>query len=168
MAEIVFREKQRFRMGYGAIALAMPPAALLILCLRQLVWHHPWGNPPMSDGGIIFLTVLVWLVFLRLMTVRLVTELRPDRLSIRMKGLVWRKRIPLARIQSADPVGYDAMADYRGYGIRSGPLGRAYIASGDRGVRLRLNDESEYLIGSQRADELARRISEVRNGRSSP
>jgi hypothetical protein len=165
VAAVLFREKQRFRLGARGIALAMPPAALLFLCLRQLVWHHPWGNPPMSNGGMVFLTVLVWLVYLRLMAVHLRTELRPDRLSVAMKGLFRRSRIPVAEIVKAEPVEYDAIAEYGGYGIRDGPLGKAYIASGSRAVHLQLSDGREFLIGSQRADELARSINQAQSAR---
>lgn len=159
---ILFREMQRFRMGYGKFALAVPPAALLVLCCRQIFWHRAWGNPPMTNGGIVFLTVLVLLVYLRLVTVRLVTELKHDRLSVAMKGLFSRTGIPVGDIGAAKVVEYDALADYGGYGIRSGARGKAYIASGLRAVQLQLRDGRGILIGSQKADELARLIDEAR------
>lgn len=165
MAEVLFRERQRFPLGARAIALAMPPAALLFLCLRQLVWHHPWGNPPMSNGGIVFLTVLVFLVFLRLISVHLRTELTPERLSVAMKGLFRRTRIPLVDVVKAEAVDYDAAAEYGGYGIRDGPRGKAYIATGARAVQLWLRDGREFLIGSQRPEELARTINKARLAR---
>lgn len=161
MAELLFREKQRLPLGARAIALAMPPAVLLFLCLRQLVWHHPWGNPPMTNGGIIFLTVLVAVVYLRLITVHIRTDLRGRRLTVAMKGLFRCTRIRLADVARAEPVEYDA-AEYGGYGIRNGPRGKAYIASGKRAVHLQLRDGREFLIGSQRPDELARKINEAR------
>ena len=144
----------------------MPPVALLFLCLRQLVWHHPWGNPPMSNGGIVFLTVLVFLVFLRLISVHLRTELTPERLSVAMKGLFRRTRIRLADVAKAEAIDYDATAEYGGYGIRNGPRGKAYIASGARAVQLQLRDGREFLIGSQRPDELARKINQAKFARS--
>jgi hypothetical protein len=161
VAAILYREKQRFHLGARGIALAIPPAALLVLCLRQVVWRHPWGNPPMTDGGIVFLTVVVLLVYLRLLAVHLWTELRPDRLSVAMKGLFRRVRIPVADIAKAEPVEYDPASEYGGYGIRDGPRGKAYIASGVRAVHLQLSDGRQFLIGSQRVDELVRKILEA-------
>ncbi len=158
---ILFREKQSFRLVYARVALALPPLVLLVVTLRQVVWHHPWGNPPSSNGNLIFLTVLLLLVYLRLTTVRLVTELRPDRLSVAMKGFLRRMRVPVADIRTAVAVEYDPVAEYRGYGVRSGPRGQAYIASGNQAVQLELRDGRKLLIGSQQAKELARRIAEA-------
>lgn len=119
----------------------------------------------MSDGGIVFLTVLVSLAYLRLMTVHLRTELWPDRLSVAMKGLFRKVRIPVAEIAGAEAVEYDPVSEYGGYGIRDGQRGKAYIASGTRGVHLLLTDGREFLIGSQRPDELVREIMEARQKR---
>jgi len=159
--EVLFREKQAFHLGGRMIALAIPPAALAVLSLRQIVWHRPWGSPPMSDGGLLFLTILISLVFLRLITVRLTTELRPAQLSIGLKGVWRRTRVPVAEIRSALPVTYNPAAEYGGYGIRPGPRGRAYIASGTQAVQLELGDGRKILLGSQRPAELARKIADA-------
>ena len=159
---ILFRETQTFHLGYARIALAMPPLALIIVTCRQVFWHHPWGNPPTPTGDLLFLTILLLAVYVRLITVRLVTELRPNQLSVTMKGFFRRARIPLADIREASAVEYDPAAEYRGYGVRSGPRGKAYIASGNQAVQLELRDGHKLLIGSARARELAHAIAEVR------
>jgi hypothetical protein len=165
-AEPDFREVQALRQRHARLVLAMPPAAMLFIAVRQLVFHHPWGNPAMSNGGVVFLTVLLVGVYIRLITVRLVTDVRSGELSVGLQGL-WRKRkVPLAGIRSAIEVQYDPAADCGGYGIRSGAKGLAYIASGNRGVELELNDGRKLLIGSQRPEELARKI--MQSGRCSP
>jgi hypothetical protein len=155
---ILFREKQPFHLGHARIALAIPPAALVIITCRQMIWHHPWENPPSSDGNLLFLTILLLLVYFRLLTVRIVTELRPDRLSVAMKGLWRRTRVAVADIRSAVPVDFDPVAEYHGYGVRSGPRGKAYLAFGNQAVQLELRDGTKLLIGSQRPHELARQI----------
>ena len=53
-------------------------------------------------------------------------------------------------------VSYRPLADYGGWGIRSGRDGeRVLNARGNRGVRLDLADGSRLLIGSQRPEALA-------------
>jgi hypothetical protein len=163
--KVLFREKQAFHLGIARIALAVPPLALLIITMRQIAWHHPWGNPPVTNADLLFLTNLLLLVYVRLITVRLVTELRPGRLSVALKGLWRRIRVPVADIRSAMPVHYDP-AEYGGYGIRSGPRGRAYIASGTQAVQLELRDGRKILVGSGRPEELARMISEAQHATS--
>jgi hypothetical protein len=160
--EAQFHEAQALRQWHGRIILALPPAALLFIAVRQLAFHHPWGNPPMSDGSVIFLTILLVGVYIRLITIRLVTELRSGGLSIGLRGLWRRRRVPLQSIRSATAVQYDAVGEYGGYGVRSGPRGLAYIANGNRAVQLELKDGRKLLIGSQRPEELAQKIMQAK------
>jgi len=163
MSAVLYSETQAFQLGYARFTLAMPPAALLIVSCRQILWHHPWGNPPVTNGNLLFLTILSLAVYFRLITVRLVTELRPEQLSVAMKGF-WRKtRVAITDIRSATAVEYDPAREYRGYGVRRGPRGQAYIASGNKAVQLELRDGRKLLVGSQRPKELARRIVEAQS-----
>jgi hypothetical protein len=155
---VLFREVQQFRLGYARLALAMPPLVLAIISCRQIIWHHPWGNPPTTNGDLLFLTILTLLVYFRLITVRLVTELRPEHLSVAMKGLWRRVRVPIADIRTAVAVEYNPLREYHGYGIRSGPRGQAYIASGNQAVQLELGDGRRLLVGSQQPEELAHKL----------
>jgi hypothetical protein len=161
---VLFRETQSFRLGYAKIALAMPPAILAVISCRQIFFHHPWGNPPVTNGNLLFLTILILFVYLRLITVRLVTELQPEQLRVAMKGFWRRVRVPVADIRTAAAIEYDPVSEYRGYGIRSGPRGQAYIASGNQAVQLELRDGRTLLIGSQQPYELARSIVEAQRG----
>jgi hypothetical protein len=160
---VLFREKQSFHLGYAKVALALPPAALVIVSCRQMIFHRPWGGPPTTNGNLLFLTILILLVYVRLITVRLVTELRPERLSVAMKGFWRRTSVALAEIRAAVSVEYDPVAEYRGYGVRSGPRGQAYIAYGCQAVQLELRDGRKLLVGSQRSQELARRIADAQS-----
>jgi hypothetical protein len=155
VSQPVFHEVQRLRQWHIRIVLALPPAALIFITIRQVVFHHPWGST--SNGGLIFLTILLTAVYFRLITVRLVTDVRSGELAVGLRGLWRHRRIPLSAIRSARPVEYNPL-DYGGYGIRSGPDGLAYIADGNRGVQLELDDGDKLLIGSQRPAELARAL----------
>ena len=102
-APVLFHEEQAFRQWHARLVLAMPPAALIFITLRQLVWHHPWGTPPVSDGGLLFLAALLVLVYVRLITVRLVTDLEPTEIAVGLGGL-WRKRKTSSMTRSATSV----------------------------------------------------------------
>jgi hypothetical protein len=158
---LLFREKQTFRVGYAKLAMAMPPAILCVICCRQIFFHHPWAYSPVSSSDLLFLTILTLAVYVRLITVRLITELRSGQLSVAMKGFWQEIRVPVAEIRSAVPIEYKPAEEYGGYGVRSGPRGKAYIACGNRALQLELRDGRRLLIGSQRSQELARRIAEV-------
>ncbi len=159
---VLFTEIQALRNWHARIVLAFPPAALLFLTLRQVLWHRPWGKTPMSNGGLIFLTVLLLAVYFRLTTVKLVTVLEAGAIEVGLRGLWKRRRIPLAQVQGAEPVTYDAARDFGGYGIRTGRRGAAYIAHGNRAVEITTTAGRKILIGSQDAEGLARKIREAR------
>jgi hypothetical protein len=117
----------------------------------------------MPDGGIVGLTVFLWLIYIRLITVRLVTEVNARAISVAFRGL-WRKRIvPIEAIQAARTITFDAGRDYGGFGIRSTNRGQAYLASGSRGVRIQLGDGSELVLGSARPDALMEAIARARS-----
>jgi hypothetical protein len=78
-----------------------------------------------------------------------------------MKGLWRRIRVPISDIRTVIEIEYDPTAQYHGYGISSGPLGQAYFASGNQAVQLEFRDGHKLLIGSQPANELARKIVEA-------
>ena len=158
-AEPVFHEEQSFRQPRVLILVAIPPVAMLLLVIWQVILGHPWGKHPMSNAGLIGWAIFLWLIYFRLVTIRLVTEVRPDEVVVSLRGL-WRARhIPLAQIRSATVVVYDPIRDYGGYGFRWTRHGRAYIAGGHQGVRLELTKGAPVLIGSQRSPELADAIS---------
>lgn len=158
----IFSERQALRQWHARLVLAFPPAALVFIALRQIVWHKPWGSPPLSNGGLVFLTVLLVAVYFRLITVKLVTEVRAGEIDVGLRGLWKRRRIPLAEVSCAEVVTYDPVADFGGYGIRSGRGATAYIASGNQAVRLELAGGRKILIGSQDPVRLAGSIRERR------
>ena len=157
-SQTVFYEVQSFPLRRIALALASPPCFLLGLLIWQVVLGHTWGKHPMSNGDVIGWTAFLWLIYLRLITVRLVTEVRQGELIVRMRGL-WRlRRVPLASIQLVETITHDIARDYGGYGIRSTREGKAYVARGGRGVRVTLVRGEKLVVGSQRPDELARML----------
>jgi hypothetical protein len=160
-ARPLYSETQSFRHWHVRVALAFPPLALLIVTCRQIIWHKPWTSPPLSNGDLIFLTVLLTVVYIRLNTVRLSTEVLPGRIIVGLRGLWKRRKIPAGEIRSVAVVEYDPVADFGGYGTRSGRGGTAYIARGNRAVELTLQSGGKFFIGSQNPDELARRIREM-------
>lgn len=158
----LFYEQQGFKQRRVRYLLAIMPAAFLLLLIWQVILGHPTGHRPLSNGNVIGWTVFLWLIYLRLITMKLVTEVHTGDLRLSMHGLWSIRKIPLAGIGSAEVVTYDPVKDYGGYGIRLSPRGRAYIASGDRGVSLTPTKGMKVLVGSQRPQELAQAIAAAR------
>jgi len=139
------------------ILTAIPPLALLVRAILQIGFGHAWGSPPLSNASLIGWTIFLWLIYFRLITIKLVTELYPSELRVSMRGLLRSAKIRVDRIESVRVVTFDPK-EWGGYGMRSTARGRAYIARGSRGVELTMKGGTIVLIGSQRAEELARAI----------
>ena len=71
---------------------------------------------------------------------------------------LYRRRIRLTEVASAEAVTYSALIEYGGWGIRGMGKNVALNARGNRGVRLHLQNGNRVLIGSQRPEELAAAI----------
>jgi hypothetical protein len=154
--QTLYYEQQRFSPLRLRILTAIVPAAMLLLSILQVGFGLKWGQQ--SNGSLIGWTVFLWLVYFRLMTVKLVTEIRPGELRVALRGL-WRSRkIPLSDVTEAKVVSFDPARDWGGYGIRATRRGRAYIAAGNEGVEVRTRRSGMLLIGSARAAQLAREI----------
>ena len=152
--EPLYHEEQPFRQRRMRLALATVPVIFLALTIWQVVLGHPWGRHPMSNGGMIFWSIFLWLIYLRLITVKLVTNLTPDKLSIAMRG-IWRVRhIPRQQIESVDTTSFNAAKDFGGYGMRTIGRKKAYVADGNRGVRIQLTGGRTVVIGSRRPEAL--------------
>lgn len=158
MADILFREVQPFRTLRLRLLLAVPPAGVTALAVWQVALGHVWGRYPMSNGGLIFLTVLLWIVYRWLTHVRLITTVEPGAITVRLTGLWRQDRIDLSGVTAAAPVTFNAVTDFGGYGWRTFKGGRAYLAGDTAGVRLQLRSGGAITIGTERPEELAKAI----------
>jgi hypothetical protein len=100
------------------------------------------------------LTIFLWLIYYRLVTLKLVTEVQPGEVRVAIPGLWRTSRIAPVGIRSVEVVTYHPL-DWGGYGMRLTKRGRAYIASGNEAVRLTMADGKIVLLGSQRVADLA-------------
>jgi hypothetical protein len=189
--EVLFREVQEFR-GLLKALLVYPGSLALVVVFgfamyRQLGRGIPFGRDPMPDTLLWFLGPFMVALGLFLMflftTMRLITTVQRDGLYIRYVPFVNRK-IDFHAIKGCEARTYHPIREYGGWGIRRGRSGRVYNVKGDRGVQLYLEHgalpvrtrsrgvhgksshaaDVKLMIGSQRADELARVIKEVTGG----
>jgi hypothetical protein len=163
MNDLLYSEKQPFRQTRMRVLTAIPPAGMTLLAIWQIGLGHPFGKMALSNGTLLGWTFFLWLIYVRLLTVTLVTEVRRGELRVGLRGL-WRlNRVILTGVQSVRVVTFDPARDWGGYGMRTTQQGKAFIAGGNSGVELKLADSSIVLVGSQHASRLAAAISsEVR------
>src|SRR5579862_4033425 len=132
--EPLFSESQSLGSRRIRMLTAILPAATVVLAIVQAGFGFHWGKQ--SNASLIGWSVFLWLVYFRLMAVKLATEVRPGELRVGLRGL-WRlRRIPLEWAQSARIVRVDPPREFGGYGIRNTRRGRAYVAQGNEAVEL--------------------------------
>lgn len=162
---IRYSEVQQFRQPWLRLLVGTIAVGLVSVfgygMFRQLLLGQAWGGRPLSDLALAIVgTLMIGLglgsVYL-MYTLRLVTEVRDNGVYIDCCPLA-RQTILFRDVTSCDVRTYKPVLEYGGWGVRYGPSGKAYNASGNRGVQLRLSNGQELLIGSQHPEELAQAI----------
>ena len=116
--------------------------------------HISWFDESQGLPGWTYLLMgLVLLVLLSTLTLRQVTSVADDGVTVRF-GFLYRTRVPFSEITRAEAVTYRPVRDYGGWGIRGLGRRRALNMRGNEGVLLTRVDGSTLLIGSQRPREL--------------
>jgi len=146
----LFREVQRFKQWFFYVPVAIVTGIVWWQFIQQIVLGRPVGEEPIPDWLAWVLTIVFGLGFPAFAaTVRLITEVRPGELSVRLYP--FRPTvIKLAQVASAEWREYSPLREYGGWGIRvSRRSGRAYNASGVQGIQLVMKDGQRILIGTQ-------------------
>jgi hypothetical protein len=150
----LFREVQRFRQWFFWIPVLVVTGIIWRQFAEQVVLGRVQGNDPIPTWVAWVLVIAFGLglpVFA--LVVRLVTEVRPGSLSVRL--IPFRaKRVLVQEMRCAGVRRYSPLREFGGWGIRIGRDGRAYSAYGNQGVQLTLAGGSRILIGTQRPEEL--------------
>jgi hypothetical protein len=110
MGKKLFQEKQYLHKVALLWWIVIPVTLAIILTLLygvywQLVMGEPWGTQPMSDTGLLIMTVtsfaILIVVIWALFTVRLETEISQDGIRYQYYPHMWKfKRIPKGEIKS--------------------------------------------------------------------
>lgn len=145
---MTFEEKQPVPKAWSLAAFA--PAAIVVVAV---VTGDPAPAPVIVVFGAVTAAFLLWL-----WNIELITQVSEDTVTLRYRGLLKTRRIPISSIRRARARAYRPLLEYGGWGIKLGPAGWAYNVSGRQGVQLELDGARPLLIGSRRAEDLARAI----------
>jgi hypothetical protein len=160
-----FSEEQRFRQPLIWLLIGFVALLQWNGFIQQILLGRPRGDRPAPD----WFVVLFWLLFgiglpLFFLYLRLVVTVTGESVDIHFHPLT-RRTIPMAEITHFEARTYSPLREYGGWGIRGFGSNRAYNVSGDRGVELTLKDGRKVMVGSQRADDLARAIAAAQDSR---
>ncbi len=125
---------------------------------KQIILGEPWGNNPMSDTGLILMSIFVYAIFIGLIVFLNAAVLK---VKITTEGIYYtfppfffkEKNISAAEIQFAEVRKYNPIMEYGGWGVRIGiRKGKAYNVKGEIGIQIYLKSDKKILIGTQKKD----------------
>ena len=164
-----FREVQKFRQIWIWLVVALVGIVSWWGFIEQVILGREFGDRPAPDGVLVVVWLLFGIGFPWLFTsFRLETEVRSDGLHVRFFPFHFRfEHHPMHEIEHWEAKTYRPIREYGGWGLRRGwSGGKAYNVSGNRGVELELAGGQKFLIGSQRAEELAAALDRARDAGS--
>jgi len=158
-----FREEQKFPWYWTAVT-SIPAVVIAYAIYRQQWMGRPIGDQPIAGTLLWPALAVTGSVVVWFMRMRLITEVRPDALSIRFVSLWPERLIEWAQIRTAKAVTYRPILDYGGWGVRwgerAGVRGIVFNVRGNRGVRIDLSNGERVMLGSQVPDQLMQAITE--------
>jgi hypothetical protein len=140
-----FREEQRFCQPW------------LMVLMAACTLAAAWGGQITHAGTWVVLAAVAFpaAIWAWLLSMTLITEVRPEGLYVRFK-MLWPERIiPNSQIVKVEAKRYRPILDYGGWGVRGVAPVIAFNVSGNRGVLLSMSNGQYLMVGSQRPDQLA-------------
>lgn len=153
---VTFEETQRFIQRWLWILVVLLMIAVWVM---SILWFGSETKQRSLSSDII--VIVSWVLVgacipVLLLVMKLETEVRRDGLYVRLFPFHLEfRRFAWPDVKESRARRYNPIREYGGWGIRWGRGGRAYNMRGDRGLQLVMKDGKRWLIGSQRADELA-------------
>lgn len=153
---ILYKEVQRFKQFWLWVVILGAAAIFWAGFIYQVVLGGEFGNNPASNVQLIILFLLMGIGFPYFFyQMKLTTIVQPGELKVRFWPFhIKAVRIPLHLVRNYEPISYNPISDYGGWGIRWGFKGKAYNMSGNKGVLLYFYDRKPLLIGTQEPEEL--------------
>jgi len=170
MDKELFKEEQRFDQLWLKVPLYVLAIGNVTLFAygfyHQMIAGEPWGDNPMSDVGLVFVTCLVFLiwgaVFFLFEKTKLITIIYEKEIRLRFPPFFSKeKTIPIQMIKKMEVRKYNPITEFGGWGLRYGFRGKAYNVKGNIGLQLNFNNGKNLLIGTQKEEQVKWAISKM-------
>lgn len=153
-----FTERQYFRQWWIIVIFLLLNLLFAYALVTQVIMGIPFGNNPMSNGGLIavliFMTAFAGLFF----SINLHTRVYHDGIHLRFFPFFRKKSFLFKEIEEATVRQYKPLIEFGGWGLRANFSGVAYTISGNQGLQLKLKNGKQFLIGTRKPEELAKAI----------
>lgn len=159
----IFYEKQHVQIWWVRILVSIIALSMWVGFVVQIFFHTPFGNNPAPDWAMYPLTAIIGVGLpLFFFTIHLKTKVTEGQLLIKYSPFI-TKVYTHDDITEAIPTTFKPIREHGGWGIKYSIDGVwVYTAYGNTGVELLFRDGKKIIIGSQRADELAKAINNIK------
>lgn len=162
---IFFKEQQRFDQWWLWVLLGTTDLIILYIFghgyYEQLLLGNPWGDKPMSDTGLILVSLFAFTVLtmvnVLIFTTSLETRIDKRYIQYRYFPYVRRwKKVDRADLEKAYVRKYSPIGEFGGWGYRALLRGsnKALNIKGNMGLQLVFKDGKRLLLGTQKPGQL--------------
>lgn len=170
MSREIYSEEQQFDQLFIWILIGVGMVPMIAILgagiYKQIIMGQPWGDEPLSDLGLILVTVGVFVLLLGIIILFRYSklEIKVDRWGVRYKfsPFIWNwKEILRHDIKSYKIRKYSFL---RGYGVRWGLDGiKTLNVKGNMGIEFHYGENKKLLIGTQQPELFAQAIEKMMN-----
>jgi len=154
-----FKETQKFTQWWLWIILIAVGIMPIYGIYKQLILDEPFGDKPMSDLGLIVITIFIFALITMFFVLKLKTKINEHEIRMQFFPFV-KKRIDWTAIKSAEVLDYGFVG---GWGIRLWTkYGTVYNIKGTIGLAIELENGKKLLIGTQKEAELRNIIKKIK------
>ncbi|MBR9920368.1 MAG: hypothetical protein GYB31_05955 [Bacteroidetes bacterium] len=156
MEEPIYREVQKFNQPWIWIILIGLQLLFLWGIVQQVILGKPFGTNPAPDLLLIFFALFPFALIILFRNMTLTTSVEKDQVVVEFAPFTTRiiSEVEISKYYIRE---YKPIKEYGGWGLRFGK-GRAFTATGHKGLQLELSDGDRILIGTQNPEELEKAI----------
>jgi hypothetical protein len=164
MQKFYFQEEQQLDLRVRLLLLLVAvgtTASLGYGLYRQLVLGIPWGDSPMKDLDLVIFASSIglstWIVFLVFFLAKFTIRITDEGIFVKFPPFQFKnKHISPESILRYEIRRYRPLWEYGGFGVKESirKSGKAYIATGNHGLQIYLNDGKKLLLGTQKPDSI--------------
>lgn len=163
---ITFKEKQKFTQWWFWVLIIGITGLFLYGLYQQIILKIPFGDKPISDLGLIMISIIPILIIILFLVSTLETEINELGVSYRFFPFHFNKKtIAWESIEKAYIRKYNPITEYGGWGFRLGLFGkgRAFNMSGNIGLQLELKNGNRLLIGTLKSEEIEQLLQKIKS-----
>lgn len=158
----VYTEKQRFKQWWIWLIILFLNGTTLYAAISQIYKGKPFGQNPMSDTSLLFMTGFVLLFNLLFFYLKLETRIDAMGIAVRFFPFHLRERqYKWEEIKSVELRTYKPIAEYGGWGLRGFGANKALNVSGNLGLHIIFQNGNTLLIGTNDSEGVSSILKEL-------